>query len=520
MRGINSLLTYSRIRKYLSRFIQCRHRSTAVEVAKNRGWEPVIGLEIHAQITSKSKLFSTAGTEYKAPVNSQVAFMDSALPGTLPVLNQRCVEAGVLTALALKSDINYESYFDRKHYFYADMPSGYQITQQRRPLAKSGHVTYLLDKTQRQARIIQLQLEQDSGKSLHDTNQHISLIDLNRAGVGLMEIVTEPDFTSGTDARAFVKELILILTLLETCRCKMEEGNLRVDASISLHKPNTPLGTRCEVKNLNSLGFLEKAIEYEINRQLDVLTEGGEVENETRMFLSDEGRTVPMRDKEKVHDYRFMPEPNLLPLRLYTNSTLPSEGDSSQNINVDLLKEWLPVDPMERRNRLVHDFQLSMLHANQIVNMPGYWELFYNLKKASERSTKHITSVLLKELAEVLKFSASYELNSEIPIKLEQLGDVIDLLLKECIINSELDVVKAIATRGLRLSRDATEMEAAVDEVLKESRDLEDKIKKTSGKKQQRYLSAVVKEVMRKSNNKYDAVLLLDIVTERFKDDK
>lgn len=490
----------------------------------------MIGLEIHAQIKSRSKLFSAAGTEYRAPVNAQVAFMDCALPGTLPVLNQRCVEAGVLTALALNSDINYESYFDRKHYFYADMPAGYQITQQRRPLAKNGHVTYLLDNAQRRARIIQLQLEQDSGKSLHDTNAHISLIDLNRAGIGLMEIVTEPDFTSGSDAKAFVKELILILTLLDTCHCKMEEGNLRVDASISLHMPNTPLGTRCEVKNLNSLGFLEKAIEYEINRQLEVLSQGSEVENETRMFLSEEGRTVPMRDKEKVHDYRFMPEPNLLPLRLYTNKTLPSGGDSSQNINVDTVREQLPVDPVERRNRLVHDFKLSMLHANQIVNTQGYWELFYDLKITSERSTKHITSILLKELAEVLKLSTSYELDGKIPISVKQLGDVIDLvasrnitretaldLLKECILNRELNVIDVVTTRGLRLSRDKAEMEAAVNSVLKENANLEEKIRKSSGKKQQRFFSAVVKEVMKRSNNKYDAVILLDIITAKFK---
>ncbi|XP_046331753.1 glutamyl-tRNA(Gln) amidotransferase subunit B, mitochondrial-like isoform X5 [Haliotis rufescens] len=272
------------------------HRFYSKNVRLQSGWKSVVGLEIHAQIQSNSKLFSASATKYGSPINTQVSFFDAALPGTLPVLNRECVAAGVLTALALNCHINSVSKFDRKHYFYADLPAGYQITQQRQPLAVGGEVCYMtvhpnrqLPPTHRKVRLIQLQLEQDSGKSLHDPAGHISLIDLNRAGVGLMEIVTEPDFTDGDDAAAFVKELQLILQTLGTCDGKMAEGSLRVDANISVHKPGQPLGVRSEVKNINSTRGVAKAINFEIKRHIKELEAGREIVNETRSFDSHTG---------------------------------------------------------------------------------------------------------------------------------------------------------------------------------------------------------------------------------------
>ncbi|KAJ8297753.1 hypothetical protein KUTeg_024284, partial [Tegillarca granosa] len=357
-------------------------------------WKGVIGLEIHAQIQTKSKLFSGASTKYGGATNNQVALLDAALPGTLPVLNKQCVEAGILTAMALKCKINKISKFDRKHYFYADLPAGYQITQQRQPLAVEGHVNYLNftpgiegEPEPKTVNLEQLQLEQDSGKSLHDEANQRSLIDLNRAellsetychlgltpesgklevgclmcaGVGLMEIVTKPDFSNGTEAASFVRELQLILKTVGSCNCKMNEGSMRVDANISVHKEGEPYGTRTEVKNLNSLLSVTKSIDYEIQRQIKEIEEGREIENETRSFDVNLGKTVPMRDKEKKQDYRFMPEPNLPPLHLYDNSSvLPSNVNQNDILNLDVIQEKLPVLPEETRNRLVQQYGIT-----------------------------------------------------------------------------------------------------------------------------------------------------------------
>uniref|UniRef100_A0A8C6V0T3 Glutamyl-tRNA amidotransferase subunit B n=1 Tax=Neogobius melanostomus TaxID=47308 RepID=A0A8C6V0T3_9GOBI len=275
----------------------------------------VVGLEIHAQIRSNTKLFSASAVRFSSPPNSLVSFFDASLPGTLPVLNKRCVEAAVMTGLALNCTINQKSLFDRKHYFYADLPAGYQITQQRRPIAVDGVLNYSLmggkkkknQVVRKSARITQIQLEQDSGKSLHDDLQSQTLIDLNRAGVGLMELVMEPDMSCGEEAAAAVRELQLILQALGTCEGNMSEGQLRVDANVSVHRPGQPFGVRAEVKNINSARNLARAIDYEIQRQIQVLESGGTVQNETRAYDSKTGGTVPMRDKEGLQDYREPP---------------------------------------------------------------------------------------------------------------------------------------------------------------------------------------------------------------------
>ncbi|XP_063776627.1 glutamyl-tRNA(Gln) amidotransferase subunit B, mitochondrial isoform X3 [Pseudophryne corroboree] len=354
-----------------------RAASTACKHARATGslpWESVVGLEVHAQINSISKLFSSSQVKFAAPPNSTVSFFDASLPGTLPTINKRCVEAAVMTSHALHCAINKKSLFDRKHYFYADLPAGYQITQQRLPIAVNGLLTYRYQvgtkwnqMVTKCVRIKQVQLEQDSGKSLHDDSRRQTLIDLNRAGIGLMEIVMEPDMTCGEEAAAAVRELQLILKSLGTSLANMSEGQLRVDANISVHRPGEPYGVRTEVKNINSARFLAKAIDYEIRRQTEILDNGGTILNETRAFDYKLGATIPMRDKEGKQDYRFMPEPNLPPLILYDAKSLPANVDADQVVNIDLIKERLPELPSVTRERLVEQYGILPEHSFILV---------------------------------------------------------------------------------------------------------------------------------------------------------
>ncbi|XP_069832992.1 glutamyl-tRNA(Gln) amidotransferase subunit B, mitochondrial isoform X2 [Dendropsophus ebraccatus] len=323
-------------------------------------------------------------------------------PGTI---NRRCVEAAVMTGLALNCTINKKSLFDRKHYFYADLPAGYQITQQRLPIAVNGILTYRYQVgTSRNqmvtkcARIKQVQLEQDSGKSLHDDAMHQTLIDLNRAGIGLMEIVMEPDMTCGEEAAAAVRELQLILQALGTSQANMSEGQLRVDANISVHHPGEPYGVRTEVKNINSARFLAKAIDYEIKRQTELLDKGGTILNETRAFDYKLGVTIPMRDKEGKQDYRFMPEPNLPPLILYDAESLPSNKSADQVINIDLIEENLPELPSITRERLVEQYGILPEHSFTLVNEDGLREYFEAVVKLSKVDPKKIIGWVIKDL--------------------------------------------------------------------------------------------------------------------------
>ncbi|XP_046549858.1 glutamyl-tRNA(Gln) amidotransferase subunit B, mitochondrial-like isoform X1 [Haliotis rubra] len=406
------------------------------------GWRSVVGLEIHAQIQSMSKLFSASATKYGSPINTQVSFFDAALPGTLPVLNRECVAAGVLTALALNCHVNQVSKFDRKHYFYADLPAGYQITQQRQPLAVGGEVDYMtvepnrkLPPTQRKVRLIQLQLEQDSGKSLHDPTGHISLIDLNRAGVGLMEIVTEPDFNNGEDAAAFVKELQLILQTLGTCDGKMAEGSLRVDANISVHRPGEPLGVKSEVKNINSTRGVAKAINFEIKRHISELEAGREIVNETRSFESHSGKTVAMRDKERLIDYRFMPEPNLPPLHVY--STVPDQT-RPQVILIDQVQATMPELPAQTRSRLQEQYGLSLSVVLTLINerMVSYFE---TVMKEKTRDAKSVANLLVNELlGQLNSLSRTFP---DSPISTEQFGELYDMFQRREV---SFDIVRKV----------------------------------------------------------------------------
>ncbi|CAJ1052514.1 glutamyl-tRNA(Gln) amidotransferase subunit B%2C mitochondrial [Xyrichtys novacula] len=371
----------------------------------------VVGLEIHAQINSNTKLFSGSAVCFSAPPNSLVSSFDASLPGTLPVLNKRCVEAAVMTGLALNCTINKKSLFDRKHYFYADLPAGYQITQQRQPIAVDGTLTYSLLGGKKRNQVIrknvtikQIQLEQDSGKSLHDDLHSQTLIDLNRAGVGLMELVMEPDMSCGEEAAAAVRELQLILQALGTCQGNMSEGQLRVDANVSVHKPGEPLGVRAEVKNINSVRYLAKAIDFEIQRQIDVLQRGGTVQNETRAYDSKSGETIPMRDKEGLQDYRFMPEPNLPPLIVYEdNTSLPAGVDASQAVVVQKIREGLPELPSVKRDRLVQTYNILPEHSFTLVNEDGLVEHFEAVLRATKKEPRKVIGWVTNELLGHLK---------------------------------------------------------------------------------------------------------------------
>uniref|UniRef100_A0A1A8K0C3 Glutamyl-tRNA(Gln) amidotransferase subunit B, mitochondrial n=1 Tax=Nothobranchius kuhntae TaxID=321403 RepID=A0A1A8K0C3_NOTKU len=385
-----------------------RHLTTKSSSEKLVG---VVGLEIHAQISSNSKLFSGSPVCFSAPPNSQVSFFDASLPGTLPVLNRRCVEAAVMTGLALNCTINKKSLFDRKHYFYADLPAGYQITQQRRPVAVDGVLTYSFLGGKKRSQVVrkhvqikQIQLEQDSGKSLHDDVHSQTLIDLNRAGVGLMELVMEPDMSCGEEAAAAVRELQLILQALSTCQGNMSEGQLRVDANVSVHRPGEPLGVRTEVKNINSIRYLARAIDYEIQRQIGVMQRGGTVHNETRAYDSKSGETIPMRDKEGLQDYRFMPEPNLPPLIVFEdNATLPPGVDSSQAVVVQKIKEGLPELPSVKRERLVQAYGILPEHSFTLVNEEGLMEYFEEVMKATRKEPRKVIGWVMNELLGQLK---------------------------------------------------------------------------------------------------------------------
>ncbi|XP_043287532.1 glutamyl-tRNA(Gln) amidotransferase subunit B, mitochondrial [Venturia canescens] len=394
-------------------------------------WNSVVGLEIHAQINAESKLFSGASTNFGMPINSCVSLFDCATPGTLPVLNRRCVEAGVLTALALSCNLNEISLFDRKHYFYADLPAGYQITQQRQPLAVDGTFNFRVytpgihkEPYLKSSKIKQIQLEQDSGKSLHDDLLKKSLIDLNRAGIPLMELVFEPDLSDGEEAAALVKELALILRRLNTCSCKMEEGGLRVDANISVNRHGEALGVRTEIKNIGSIRGVATAIKYEIKRQIKLLDAGGKIVNETLTWDAETQKTVSMRDKEEKQDYRFMPEPNLPPLHIHMQE---NQENLENLVDVNYLKSTLPEMPEESRMKLEKNFDLTPQYAIILVNEETLLRLFNDVMcENPKRSSKRVANILIMELLTALNRKNVKPENCM--INANQIGDLVDLL--------------------------------------------------------------------------------------------
>ena len=425
-------------------------------------WEAVVGLEVHAQVVSKSKLFSSAAASFGADPNEHVSLVDAAMPGMLPVLNRHCVEQAVRTGLGLGSRINSRSIFDRKNYFYPDLPQGYQISQYSDPVATGGEVhVRLRDGGLRRVGIVRLHLEQDAGRSIHDREPGITLIDLNRSGVPLMEIVTEPDMRSAEEAAAFVRELRSILRHLGTCTGNMEQGSLRTDVNVSVRRPGNELGTRCEVKNVNSIRFVLQAVRHEIRRQIELIEAGETVEQETRLFDPSDGSTRAMRTKEDAHDYRYFPDPDLLPLELDPDW-------------IDGIRQSLPELPAEMRTRLVRDRGLPEEDAATLAADPAAAKYFDALAKG--RDPALCANWVLNELFGYLRRDEIAI--EESPVKASALGAILDLLRSGRIsskgakdVFAEMwrkggDPDEIVKRLGIVQVTDTDEIETAVDRVI------------------------------------------------------
>ncbi|HTO41267.1 MAG TPA: Asp-tRNA(Asn)/Glu-tRNA(Gln) amidotransferase subunit GatB [Rhizomicrobium sp.] len=436
-------------------------------------WEIVIGLEVHAQVLSQSKLFSGASTEFGAEPNSQVSFIDAGMPGMLPVINAKCVEQAVRTGLGLKAQINLSSVFDRKNYFYPDLPTGYQISQFKNPIVGEGVVTLdLKDGQTMQVGIERLHLEQDAGKSLHDQSADNSFVDLNRAGVALMEIVTKPDMRSSEEAAAFLKKLRAIVRYLGTCDGNMDEGSMRADVNVSVRKPGAPLGTRCEIKNVNSMRFIAQAVEYEARRQVDVLETGGTIKQETRLFDSRQGETRPMRSKEEAHDYRYFPDPDLMPL-------------SFEQAWVDEIAASLPELPDDKKARFISTFGLSHYDAGVIVaerELADYFEALaqdVDAKAAANWLNNEILGRLNKDGRSITDCPVSAAANNAI-LKMISDGTISGKIAKDVldIVWSEGgDPVQVVEARGLVQVTDTSAIEKAVDDVIAANPDKVEEVK-------------------------------------------
>jgi aspartyl-tRNA(Asn)/glutamyl-tRNA(Gln) amidotransferase subunit B len=375
-------------------------------------WEVVIGIEVHAQVTSNAKLFSGASTAFGGPPNSHVSLVDAAMPGMLPVINEECVRQAIRTGLGLNARVNLKSVFDRKNYFYPDLPQGYQISQYKSPIVGEGEVTVeAADGEKIAVGVERLHLEQDAGKSLHDQHATMSLVDLNRSGVALMEIVSKPDLRSAEDAKAFLAKLRTILRYLGTCDGDMEKGNLRADVNVSVRRPGAALGTRCEIKNVNSIRFVGQAIDYEARRQIAVIEDGGTIEQETRLFDPDKGETRSMRTKEEAHDYRYFPDPDLLPLEL-----TPAY--------IDGLKAALPELPDAKRARFARDYGLSAYDAGVLASEREIADFFE--ATATGRDGKAAANWVINELFGRLNREGKDITAS--PVSAAQLGAILDLI--------------------------------------------------------------------------------------------
>ena len=430
-------------------------------------WELVIGIEVHAQIISNSKLFSGSSTSFGSDHNTQVSFVDAGMPGMLPVINSVCVEQAIKTGLGLNAKINNFSIFDRKNYFYPDLPQGYQISQFEQPIVGNGMITIDLDNgDSKNVGIERLHLEQDAGKSLHDQHPSYSFVDLNRSGVALMEIVSMPDMRSPEEAQAYVKKLRNIMKYLQTCDGNMEEGSLRADINVSVRKPGDELGTRCEIKNVNSIKFIGQAIVYEAKRQIDLIEKGNLVEQQTRLFDPKKGQTRSMRSKEESHDYRYFPDPDLLPL------TFTDEF-------VDEIKKTLPELPDIRRKRFINEYGLSPYDSNILVSEKETADYFEEAAKNS--NPKLVCNWVIGELFSVLnKMNKTLE---DCPIRAGDLGELVNLIDDETITGRiAKDVFEIMLETGnnpktivdennMKQVNDLSEIESIIDKIIENNPD-------------------------------------------------
>ena len=478
-----------------------------IETATGK-WETVIGLEVHAQVTSQAKLFSGASAAFGGAPNDHVSTIDAAFPGMLPVINRVCVEQAVRTGLGLKAQINENSVFDRKNYFYADLPAGYQISQYQQPIVGKGVITLdMPDGSSRTVGITRLHLEQDAGKSMHDQSPRETYVDLNRAGVGLMEIVSEPDMRNAEEASAYLKKLRAIMRYLGTCDGNMEEGSMRADVNLSVRRVgDTKLGTRCEIKNVNSIRFVMAAIEYEARRQIEVLEGGGSIKQETRLWDTQKGETRSMRSKEEAHDYRYFPDPDLLPLQLESGL-------------VERLARTLPELPDEKKARFIADYGLKPYDASVLVAEKANADFFEDVAKGRDGklAANWVTVELFGALNKAGKGIA------ESPVSAKALGGLIDLIADATIsgriakdvfeemVATGKEAAAIVEEKGLRQVTDTGAIETAIDAILAQHADKVAEYR--SGK--DKLFGFFVGQVMKATGGKANPAMLNDLLKKK-----
>ena len=435
-----------------------------------KDWETVIGLEIHAQIISKSKLFSGASTNFGSEPNTQVSLVDAAMPGMLPVINKDCVKQAIKTGLGLNAQINKRSVFDRKNYFYPDLPQGYQISQFTQPIVGKGLIEIdLKDGSSKKIGITRLHLEQDAGKSVHDLEPNKTYIDLNRSGIALMEIVSEPDIRSAEEAQEYVKKLRSILRYIGTCDGNMEEGSLRCDVNISVRKKGEELGTRSEIKNVNSIKSIGQAVDYEFKRQIEIINSGGKIDQETRLFDEKKGETRSMRTKEEAHDYRYFPDPDLPPLEIKDDW-------------INQIKKSLPELPDVKKEKLIKEHKISSYEAAILVSDKNNVEFFDKIiNENKKRNPKNIANWIIGDLFSLLNKNNLKIKNS--PVKAEDLGELIDLIedstisrkiaknVFEEMFKTKKKAKDIIEKKGLKQITNIDEIKTIIDKVLNNNKD-------------------------------------------------
>ena len=470
------------------------------------GWNLVIGIEIHAQVNSKSKLFSSSPTDFGSKPNSQVSLIDAAMPGMLPVINKFCIEQAVKSGIGLNAKINKKSIFDRKNYFYQDLPQGYQISQYKDPIVGEGFVEIETENGQKKIGVERLHLEQDAGKSLHDQDPNFTFVDLNRSGIALMEIVSKPDMSSPEEAVEYVRKVRSILRYLGTCDGNMEQGSLRADVNVSVNKPGNELGTRCEIKNLNSFKFIHAAIVYEAKRQIKLIEQGESVNQETRLFNTQSGETRSMRSKEDAHDYRYFPDPDLLPLTL--------DDDWIKG-----LQDSIPELPDQIKERLINEYSLSSYDANIIVSDKATSEYFEDVVK--NRNPKIVTTWVTGELFSIL--NRKNLIIEDSPITSKQLGELVDNIENGKISNRQAKEVleemyesgkgalEIIDEKGLSQISDKNEIESLVDNVLNSN---PENVKKYKNGKDKLF-GFFVGEAMKLSKGKANPKIVNDLIKKK-----
>ena len=470
----------------------------------NNQYEVVIGLEVHAQVTSKSKLFSSSSTKFGAEPNTQVSLVDAAFPGMLPVINEYCIKQAVKTGIGLKAKINNKSIFDRKNYFYADLPQGYQISQYKYPIVGEGNVVLDMPYGQKNVGIERLHLEQDAGKSIHDIDPENTLVDLNRSGVALMEIVSKPDLTSPEEVNAYIKKLRSIMRYLGTCDGNMQEGSLRADVNVSVkRKGEKNLGTRCEIKNVNSIKFMQMAIISEANRQVDLIEEGKKIDQETRLFDTKKNETRSMRSKEDAHDYRYFPDPDLLPLEI-------------TNDFIEKVKKEIPELPDEKKKRFIEKFKLTPYEATILVSDIETSKYFEEVIEKSD--VKLATNWITGELFALLN-DKNLEI-TESPITSKNLSKLINLIkdqtisgkiaksVFEMMIVDDKDPELIVNEKNLKQESDPKELEKIIDKIINENKDKVNQYKE--GK--EKLFGFFVGQVMKISSGKANPKLANEIL--------